>query len=162
MRSFLATIAVVAIALVTLAPCFGQSSPELFTTLKPEDVAGILRDAGYRAEIVKENNRVFVRSGMAGYNVYVYPYGCQEGRCASLQFSLGLTKNADFTLSMVNKWNQEKRFAKAYLDTNGNLYLESDVYFDGGVTKDTVTAWARLYDSLVGDFRQMMNQLGKK
>jgi Putative bacterial sensory transduction regulator len=154
MRSFLATIAVVAIALVTLAPCFGQSSPELFTTLKPEDVAGILRDAGYRA--------VFVRSGMAGYNVYVYPYGCQEGRCASLQFSLGLTKNADFTLSMVNKWNQEKRFAKAYLDTNGNLYLESDVYFDGGVTKDTVTAWARLYDSLVGDFRQMMNQLGKK
>ena len=78
-----------------------------------------------------------------------------------MQLSLGLTKNADFTLSLVNKWNQEKRYAKAYLDTNGNLYLEYDLSFRGGVTRETVAAAARLFDDLLGDFRTMINAASK-
>jgi hypothetical protein len=148
------------------APCFGQASPptppatEVFTKFKPNDIATILRDAGYRAEVVTENQRTRIRTGMGGYNVYVYLFSCDDdGACASLQYSLGLTKSPIYTLSVANKWNQDKRFAKAYLDTNGNMFLEADVYFRGGVGREVLSATARIFDDSVADFRTMINGL---
>jgi Putative bacterial sensory transduction regulator/Pyridine nucleotide-disulphide oxidoreductase len=113
-----------------------------------------------RQEFVTENQRPQVRTGMAGYNVVVYFSGCEDdGSCGSLQYSLGIAKSAEFTLTMVNSWNQKKRFAKAYLDAEGNLLLQADVYFDD-VTKETVDASARLFDQLAGEFRSMVSSLG--
>jgi Putative bacterial sensory transduction regulator len=148
------------ISFLFCSPSFGESPPEIFNKFKPGDIAAILRDAGYRAEFVTENQRPQVRTGMAGYNVVVYFSGCEDdGSCGSLQYSLGIAKSAEFTLTMVNSWNQKKRFAKAYLDAEGNLLLQADVYFDD-VTKETVDASARLFDQLAGEFRSMVSSLG--
>ncbi len=142
----------------TAAPA--PSTPGVIVKFKADDIASILRDAGYRAEIVTENNRTRVRTGMSGYNINVYLYGCDEdGACTSLQYSLGLTKSPSYTLSVANKWNQDKRFTKAYLDVNGNLFLEADVYFRGGTTRDAVASSVRLFDDLVADFRGMLSAL---
>jgi hypothetical protein len=164
--SISAVILAAAVASMVRAPSFAESAapapsaPELIVKLKPNDIASILRDAGYRAEIVTENNRTRIRTGMGGYNVNVYIYGCDEdGACASIQFSLGLTKSPNYTLSVANKWNQDKRFTKAYLDTGGNLFLEADVYFRGGIGRDVVSTSARLFDDLVADFRSMLSAL---
>src|SRR5262249_48892705 len=159
-RMFPRVLLVLALAVGGLmpAPAFAEPAAELFSKFKPADLAGILRDAGYRAEVVTENNRSRIRTGMGGYTVVVYLYSCEDdGYCGSLQYSMGLTKSASYTLTIANKWNQEKRYAKAYLDTNGNLYLEYDLSFRGGVTRETVAAAARLFDDLLGDFRTMLN-----
>jgi putative sensory transduction regulator len=141
---------------VTPAP----AQSEMIVKLKANDIASIVRDAGYRAEVVTENNRTRIRTGMSGYNVNVYLYGCDdEAACNSIQFSLGLTKSPSYTLSIANKWNQDKRFTKAYLDTGGNLFMEADVYFRGGVSRDALIASTRLFDDLVADFRSVLNAL---
>ena len=133
---------------------FGQSPPELAMTFKAEDIASILRDAGYRAELGADSESPRVRTGMGGYNVGVYLYNCDNDRnCRNLQFSLGLRDMQKYPMSSINKWNTEKRFAKATLDDEGNLWLRADVYFYGGVTKQMVSSTAQLFDDLVGDFR---------
>ncbi len=142
------------------APCSAQetkTSTETFGKFKPDELASILRDAGYRAEVVSEPGRSpRIRTSMAGYNIVIYLYTCADGSCGALQYSLGITKSPDFTLTLVNKWNQDKRFAKAHIDTGGNIYLEYDISFRGGVTKDTVAEAARLFDDLVGEFRTVL------
>jgi hypothetical protein len=162
----------VAVVLAAVVGCLPQSlasgeeakpaPPETFTRFKPDDLATIVRDAGYRAEVDTENNRPRIRAGMAGYNVVIYLYQCtDDGTCGSLQYSVGLTKSPNYTLTLVNKWNEEKRYAKAYLDKNGNMYLEYDLSFSGGITRETVKAAARLFDDLAADFRTMLSAASK-
>jgi len=169
MRMFISAVILAAVvATMVRTPSFAESAvpapstAEMLVKLKPNDIASILRDAGYRADVVTENNRTRIRTGMGGYNVNVYMYGCDEdGACSSIQFSLGLTKSPNYTLSVANKWNQDKRFTKAYLDTSGNLFMEADVYFRGGIGRDAVSASARLFDDLVGDFRRMVSAVNR-
>jgi len=135
-----------------------SKSPEVVTHLKPDDIAGVLREAGYRAELLKQNNRWRIHTGMGGRKITVYLY-CDEksGACDSLTYSLGFTASSDFTLAMANKWNRDKRYAKAYIDTDGGMVMEYDLSFSGGVTRDTVAESARLFDRLVSMFDQAIS-----
>ena len=144
-----------AAAVMTLSTqAFAQSSPELAATLRSEDVAAVLRDAGFRAEMGPENESPRVHTGMGGYNVGVYLYNCDaERNCKNLQFSLGIRGMQNYPLANINKWNTEKRFARLAMDDRGSLWLRGDVYFYGGITRQMVNDTAQLFDSLVGDFR---------
>ena len=134
----------------------GQSPPEVVNHLKPEEVANILRDAGYRAELLHQNNRWRIHTGMGGRKITVYLY-CEETSCDSLTYSLGFSASPDFTLTIANKWNRDKRYAKAYIDTDGGIVVEYDLSFNGGVTRDTVAESARLFDRLVSMFDNMIS-----
>lgn len=52
------------------------------------------------------------------------------------------------TLQDVNTWNQEKRFARAYLDTDGDPVVEAELDLAGGVTiarvKDFIQTFGQL------------------
>jgi hypothetical protein len=136
-----------------------STNSQVFTKLKPSEIADILKEAGYRAELVVEPNKTpRIRTGMGGWNVVIYLYGCEGDTCASIEYSCGVTKAQNYTLNLANKWNQEKRYAKAYLDTDGDMMLEYDLSFRGGVTKDTVVSASRLFDDLVSEF---FNKWGK-
>jgi hypothetical protein len=43
----------------------------------------------------------------------------------TIQFTLAIVRKP--TLQEINKWNAEKRFLKAYIDNDGDLWLEWDV-----------------------------------
>ena len=64
----------------------------------------------------------------------IYFYACNDDGCQSIQYRTLFQRNERFTLAFVNAWNYEKRFAKAYLDRDGDLVLEWDVDLDGGVS----------------------------
>lgn len=52
----------------------------------------------------------------------------------------------------MNTWNAEQRFAKAYLNKEGNPRLEMDVVFCGGVTPQNVSSQIAIYRSLLKPF----------
>jgi len=160
MRTSIFAIALVATTgCLMQSPCLADTTPEVFNSFKPDEVAAILRDAGYRAEVITANNSTRVLTGMGGWNVNVYFYDCNDsGDCRSLQYRVWLDKMDNYSLNAANKWNHEKRFAKAYLNDNGDIYLEADVLFDR-VTKETVSASARFFDQLVGLFRNSLKSV---
>lgn len=126
--------------------------PALFTTFKPDELAAILRGAGYRAEIVRVKDEYRIYTGMSGRKVTAFLYCNADGDCLSLDWDLNYIADPDFTLTLANKWNRDKRYAKVFIGTDGSIFLEYGVSFSGGVTGDTVAASARLFERLIGEF----------
>jgi Putative bacterial sensory transduction regulator len=88
---------------------------------------------------------------MSGYNVRVFFFDCNNQGCGNFQYWSGFTKQESFTLEYVNAWNNQWRFAKANLDSDGNLIFSADVVVGGGVTLDNIKATAQLFDGLMSE-----------
>lgn len=61
---------------------------------------------------------------------------------------------ADVSTSDMNRWNRQKRFAKAYIDDDGDPCLEADFSLEGGTTLENMVQYTNLYKSLVRDFAE--------
>lgn len=76
-----------------------------------------------------------ISARMDGSKYTIYFYGCTNGRaCTSIQFSAGWS-DTGATESQMTDWNRNKRFAKAYLDSDNDPILEMDVNLEGGVSQ---------------------------
>lgn len=52
-------------------------------------------------------------------------------------------RDTDATLQKVNRWNQTKRYSRAYLDEDGDPVLELDLDLVGGATKARIIDYFR-------------------
>lgn len=102
--------------------------------LTAKEVARWLQDQGYKAELkVGESGKPYVRSAAEGVSFSIYLYDCKAGdRCASLQFSASFDLDKPMDLKVVNAWNRDKRFLKAYLDDEGDPFVEYDASVSPG------------------------------
>jgi hypothetical protein len=105
-------------------------------------IAQQLRAMGLPANIDKDpSGDPRVGTKVDGYDWSIYFYDCTAGSdlgnrgCISYQFYSGYVVPAIFPLATINKWNTEKRYAKAYLqvqhDKTTNARLEIDVLVSG-------------------------------
>ena len=141
----------------TPAPPSTASAPAVKNKYTITELAKVFQDANYRAEVPADQKTPHIITGMSGYKVWVNLYSCDgDAGCGSMMFSIILSKSANKTLSIANKWNQEKRYAKAYLDTDGDLNLEYDVSFAGGVTAEHIAQTAGVFDTLLSALDQFI------
>ncbi len=83
-------------------------------------------------------------------------YGCTNGQnCTTLQFRAAWTNPGGVTFDDMNRWNQDKRFGKAYLDQDNDPIIEWDVNLFGGVSTrnldDTFDWWKLVLDNFATD-----------
>ncbi len=134
----------------------------------------MMRDAGFRAEVVSRTGRsVDIETRMSGFRVYLTLLGCEADRqCQSAQLRMtadlklvGLNpdqrNDVEATMIGINNWNSTRRYTRAYVyfsnrDRQHVIAVESDLSFGGGVHADAVRNFARLYDELVGEFFPFM------
>jgi len=62
------------------------------------------------------------------------------------------------SLSRINEWNRTKRFAKAYLDKDGDPTLEMDQELTGGVTEKNVKEWIKTYVLCLKEFKKHISE----
>lgn len=85
-----------------------------------------------------------------GYEIFFY--GCENARdCRNVMFRAVWESN-DATTGDVMRWNQEKRFGKAYLDVQGNLVIEMNVNLDFGVSAENLSDTFDWWRVVLGDF----------
>lgn len=99
-----------------------------------------------------------ISSRLSDTKFSVYFYGCENNlNCASIMFKAGYDLNNGISALKINEWNRDKRFAKAYIDDEGDPFLEMDVNmaFDGLGNKNFADDldWWRL---LVEDFEDFI------
>ncbi|RNF35634.1 YbjN domain-containing protein [Paracoccus methylarcula] len=85
-------------------------------------------------------------------------YNCDDGLCRSLQFVAGFDDPGSRSLALVNDWNREYRFGKAYLDSEGDPVIEMDINLaEDGIGRrnfnDILDGWT----ILLSDFRNHIN-----
>jgi hypothetical protein len=101
--------------------------------IAPEDLAPLVGELGYRAQITGART---IRTAMSGYQVLIL------GFTGSLQFYFGVdVREGLISLEDINKFNSDYRFAKCYVN-EGSVNLEMDSMFDieAGSAKDDLEA----------------------
>ncbi|MGO9134746.1 MAG: YbjN domain-containing protein [Methylovirgula sp.] len=134
---------------------------DIVTSITPEGLAAIMRDAGYKADVYEYGTTTkhkAIATAMEGYKVRVYFYSCDaQNKCGSLNFETSFTKSPNFTLALANKWNTDHRYTKLYIDpADQSLTFDFDIFIYGGVTNATIKDAVTLYDSTLGDLAKFL------
>jgi hypothetical protein len=86
-----------------------------------------LQDAGYKAKLDTDDaGDPLVHTSMNGLDVTVFTYDCQQHRCGSLQLSVGIDLTHGTTAAVVNQFNHDYRYARAFLDEENDPFLRYD------------------------------------
>ena len=96
-----------------------------------------------------------ITGNLEGSAYQILFFGCTNHvHCDNIEFQAGWT-DTKATLQEVNRWNRDKRFGKAYLDSANDPMLELDVNLDYGVSRknleDTFDYWRKVLRSFKHD-----------
>jgi hypothetical protein len=119
------------------------------------EVAAWLQKAGYKAELTKDDGGdPMINSAANGSTFKVYFYDCDTAktRCKALQLSAGFDLKTPLTLEKINEWNRKNRYLKAYLDDEGDPYVQYDVNVNAGRTVEGLDDDFGVWTGMLDDF----------
>ena len=134
----------------------GQAvSQELIDGRDPQAILNIARGYGSATLSTDSQGDPKIEGRIGGKEYLVLFYDCTDNRdCRAIQLWAWFnTKN--YTHANMAEWNQNERFGKAYLDTDGDPNIEWEVNLFGGVTHknlDDNFDWWRLVLEKFGKF----------
>jgi len=119
------------------APPSSLADDTLERRLSASEIAQVLHTEGYAdAEILGEGGVRFQRDGMS-YVLTIYDDG-------DLQLYFGLT-GVDVGTDVVNEWNRTRRLTRAYLDSEQDPVLETDLLSDRGYSRAMLVRWVEVF-----------------
>lgn len=122
-------------------------------TISGPEMVKILHDEGYQAKLSTDSDGdPQIESRMSGVTVYVRFYDCEQMRCGSLQLSVGLDLEKGSTMAVVNAFNREFRYARAYLDDEMDPYLKFDLELLHVDHAAYVASQIGIWEKLLGEF----------
>ncbi|MDW8480224.1 MAG: YbjN domain-containing protein [Xanthomonadales bacterium] len=131
------------LALASPAPAAPEGS---FETLDASALVRILGDLGYTGAEIDADGDVIVP--MQGHRVLLL-LGSHRGRYLMARFAV---TGSAADLKWANEWNRDLRFARVYLDQDGDPVLEAELDFVGGVRRANVEHFIRSFGDAVGTF----------
>ena len=124
---------VAAAAGVSLAVAAGPAAA--INATDPIAVLNAMQAYGYAATLSTDTRGdPMISSKISKTEFRVQFFGCQgNADCQSLLFRAGYDLPDPISALVVNEWNRSKRFGKAYIDDEGDPFIEMDVNlaFDG-------------------------------
>ncbi len=128
----------------------GTAEAQLVRGQDVNSVAQALRGMGYQAEVTKdESGDPMIKSASSGTSFAIFFFGCTKNvDCRTIQFFAGFADKKP-ALSLINDWNANKRFGRAYLSDKGTARIEMDLDLDDGglstkLFEDNVEFWVLL------------------
>lgn len=123
---------------------------------KPAEFVSALQDAGFRAELdVDDVGDPMIKSSANGASFIILFYGCEENKnCTDLQFYAGYTLDEPVGVDVVNAFNQEYRFTRAYIDPDNDPVIEMDVLGgDGKIDDEQFKRALDIWTDLMGAYQ---------
>lgn len=147
--------ATAAVPAIVVAP----PTARLIDATDPQAILEIAKGFG-SAEIETDNKgdpKIVGR--IEGSKYVVLFYGCTAAAdCKSIQFVVSWRAKDKMALEKINKYNDDKRFGKAYLDKDGDPTLEFDVNLVGGVTRKNFEETYDWWKTSLVQFAKFLNK----
>ncbi len=124
-----------------------------YKSLSMDDAQQVITRAGYTVDSsgpAGTSGSRFIMN-MRGVKVVMFLLGTGSSLQMYAGFS-GLPCNAQ----AVNEWNHTKRFSKAYLDSDGDPVIESDLAIGGGLTVDAIAHHIRLFETSASQYQEFL------
>ena len=122
-----------------------------------QEVAAWLQKAGYKAELKGSGEDAYVASATDGVNFEINMYDCEKSRCASVQFQASFNLTDAMSPARANEWNTTKRYAKLYVDSEGDPYLQYDANVSPGGTYEALDDDFGVWRAMLGDFLEFID-----
>jgi hypothetical protein len=142
-------LAAVSVGGLLLASSSVLQADDIVKAVTANDIAAVLKAAGYPAEVIAATSRPHVKTMMGGTNVFVLPADCAGDACSTLQFWVGFKKSSKFTVSFVEGWNSDRRLTKAHLTKDGGMHFEYDIDLRGGVSSTYLRQAVLTFDRML-------------
>ena len=115
-----------------------------------DEILNLAREHGSADLTKQDNGNPKITGKIKGVVYHILFQNCTDNRdCEDVQFYAGFLDNNP-TLEVINAWNAEKRFGRAYLDQDSDASVEFDVNLQYGVTRKNLNAaflvWALILD----------------
>ncbi len=151
------TVAEPAAPLATPVPAGMVSASSLASVVKG------LQDAGYRAEIKKnDSGKPYVESATNGSSFAIDFYSCDDEKlaigCKTLILSSWWSAAPYLTIGLANEYNSASLFGRAYLNGKGELVLEVVLTTVGGVPSANFKDFVDWYTSADADLKQRVDK----
>jgi hypothetical protein len=101
------------------------------------EIVEILHDEGYGSVVALENDDVRFEADGMSYVLTIYGDG-------DLQLYFGLT-GIVVSPGVVNEWNRTRRLTRAYLDSELDPVLETDLLSDAGISRPMLVRWVEVF-----------------
>lgn len=141
--------------LIAVGVILGLALPAHGQTLTGADTDAILDAAKMLgvASLHEQPNGDPLINGVAGKVAYqIYFKNCTANAdCEDLNFYAGFAQTQP-TLELINAWNRDKRFARAYLDEDGDAAVEMDLDLVQGVSAGYLAAQFSLWPQVLTEF----------
>ena len=119
------------------APSASAGVPGLVAASRPEGLAEVIRDLGYRADMDRSNiGNPMIISSAEGLNFVLFFYYCRESvDCGAVQYSVTFTMRNPPSLETINEWNLNRIVGQAR-KTDEGAGLTYFVNLEGGVSSE--------------------------
>lgn len=109
-----------------------------YTKINQKQLVKLLVKGGYAASASeKYDNQVEIK--FDGYKTFMFI----DSKGITIEYVALFTKTKT-DMEHVNKWNQNRRYSRSYIDSDGDLFLKLDLDLTGGVTDKNILHFAQL------------------
>jgi hypothetical protein len=117
-----------------------------------DEIVNIARGYGSATLETQSNGDPKITGKIEGVTYQVFFMNCTNNTaCEDLNFYAGFLDNKQ-TLDVINAWNRDKRFGKAYLDSDLDAVVEFDLNLEHGVTRDNLDAAFSLWSLILDQY----------
>ncbi len=139
--------------LILLAAATALAAPasaQMVSAKRPETVVAFLQEKGFRAELSEGEDGPQIKSGAGGTPFTIFFRNCEKKlNCTTVSFFSGYTDLDNVPLAKINGWNQNNRFARAYIDSENDPVLIMDVDLDhDGIPKANFGEYLDIFSGL--------------
>jgi hypothetical protein len=144
---------VVISALVAASPAAAQ----MVSSKDPQTLVAALKAKDYLVELGTTGGEPSIRSEIDGLRFSIFFENCEDGKnCTTVTFTTGFT-DIDSTPERMNEWNQKNRFARAYIDSEGDPVLKMDVDLDfAGIPRANFSEYVDIWGTQAPKFLEFL------
>ena len=140
-----------ALALALTAGAYAQT---LITGADTDEILNVARGYGAATLTTQSNGDPQINGKMDGIAYQVYFSNCTDNAdCEDLNFYAGFL-DLKPTLEVINDWNFNKRFSRAYLDQDKDACVEMDLDLVKGVTSEYLDAQFGVWNLILTQFSE--------
>jgi hypothetical protein len=123
------------------------SAPNLITAASFDAIIEALEDKGFTVKLTADSDGdPLIESTADDAPFTVRFYGCTRNKdCEYIQFVSGWDLSDGVSLQVIEKWNEDRVWGRAFIDSDNDPWIDLAVNLKGGVTpenfNDTVSWW---------------------
>lgn len=140
----------------------GGGTPEGYNFLLATDpyaIQRVIQNAGYKAEMSTDdegNPKIIGSSSNSTYWIMFLDCNLSIG-CAGLQFFVGYSPEYAPSLEAINDFNNQYRYIRASVGSNGNPLMFMDIIVrDGGISEEAFLQYLGLWNQFVPAFEDLI------